>query len=47
MTELKKVEQGSKIIKEFVQEFRRAVRESSFKGRLLIEKFKWRINKVI
>ena len=37
---LKKVEQRSRIIKKFVQEFRRAVRESGYKERLLVEEFK-------
>ena len=38
--ELKKMEQESKIIKEFVQEFRRTVKESEYKIKLLVEKFK-------
>jgi len=38
--ELKKVEQGSKTIENFVQEFRRAVRDSKYKGRSLVENFK-------
>ena len=40
VAELKKVEQRSRIIEEFVQEFKRAVRGSGYKGRLLIEEFK-------
>jgi len=40
VAELKKVEQGSKTIEKFVQEFRRAVKGSSYKRRLLVEKFK-------
>ena len=40
MVELKKVEQMSRIIKEFVQEFRRVVKESKYEERLLIEEFK-------
>ena len=47
VAELKKVEQESKIIEEFVQEFRRAVRESGYKERPLIEGFKREINGVI
>jgi len=47
MVELKKIKQESKIIKEFVEEFRRAVRDSSFKRRPLIEEFKREINGVI
>jgi len=38
--ELKKVEQGSKTMENFVQEFRRAVRDSKYKGRSLVENFK-------
>ena len=40
VTELKKIEQGSKTMEEFVQEFRRVARESRYKKRLLVEKFK-------
>ena len=47
VVELKKVKQRSRIIKEFVQEFRRIVRGSIYKRRLLIEKFKKDINDVI
>ena len=47
VTELKKVEQGSKIMEEFVQEFRRAARESEYEGRLLIEEFKRGMNRMI
>ena len=35
------------MIKEFVQEFRRAVRSSGYEGRLLVEEFKQGINRVI
>jgi len=38
--ELKKVEQGSKTMENFVQEFRRAARDSRYKGRSLVENFK-------
>jgi len=34
------MEQRAKAIKEFVQEFKRVVRESSFEGQVLIEEFK-------
>ena len=44
--ELKKMEQESKIIKEFVQEFRRTVKESEYKIKLLVEKFKKEINEM-
>jgi len=45
--ELKKVEQGRKMIEEFVQEFRRTTRESGYKEKLLIEEFKRGINRII
>ena len=35
------------MMKEFVQEFRRAIRGSSYKGRLLIEKFKREMNSIV
>ena len=47
VAELKKVEQESRIIEEFVQEFRRAARESKYKERPLIEGFKREINSTI
>ena len=37
VAELKKVEQESRIIEEFVQEFRRAARESEYKERPLMK----------
>ena len=40
MIELKKIEQESKIIEEFVQEFRKVVRESKYIEKLLVEEFK-------
>jgi len=40
VAELKRVEQGNTTIEEFVQEFRRAVRDSGYEGQLLIEEFK-------
>ena len=42
--ELRKIEQGSRIMEKFVQEFKRAARESGYEGRLLIEEFKRGIN---
>jgi len=42
--ELKKLEQGGRTMEEFVQEFKRAVRGSGYKGRSLVEKFKRGIN---
>ena len=47
VAELKRLEQRNKIIEKFVQEFRRAVRGSEYKGRLLMEKFKKEMNKII
>ena len=35
------------MMEEFVQEFKRAARESGYKGRLLVEEFKRGINEVI
>ena len=40
VTELKKLEQGEKIIKEFVQEFKKVARGSSYKEQPLIKDFK-------
>ena len=40
VAKLKKVEQRSKIMEEFVQEFRRVVRGSGYEGRPLVEEFK-------
>jgi len=40
VAELKKLEQGGRTIEEFVQEFKRATRGSSFVGRALVEEFK-------
>ena len=44
VAELRKLEQGGRMMEEFVQEFKRAVRGSGYKGRLLIEEFKRGIN---
>ena len=44
VAELRKLEQGGRTMEEFVQEFKRAVRGSGYKGRLLIEKFKRGMN---
>jgi len=46
-TELRKLEQGGRIIEEFVQEFKRAVRGSGYEGRPLVEEFKRGMNRVI
>ena len=42
--ELRKLEQGEKLMEEFVQEFKRAVRGSGYEGRPLMEEFKRGIN---
>jgi len=47
VAELCRLEQGSRMIKEFVQEFRRAARESGYEGHPLIEEFKQGINGAI
>ena len=47
VAELKRLDQGSKTIKEFVQEFRRIARGSEYKRRLLMEEFKRGINRMI
>ena len=44
---LKKLEQESKTIEEFVQEFRRTARKSGYKERPLVEEFKRGMNGVI
>ena len=45
--ELRKLEQGGRMMEEFVQEFKRAARGSRYKGRLVVEKFKRGINRGI
>ena len=47
MAELKRLEQGSKMIEEFVQEFRKAARRSRYERKLLVKEFKRRINTTI
>jgi len=42
--ELRKLEQGERMMEEFVQEFKRAARGSGYEGRLLVEEFKRGIN---
>jgi len=44
VAELRKLEQGGRTMEEFVQEFKRAARESGYEGRPLIEEFKRGIN---
>ena len=45
--ELRKLEQGGRTMEEFVQEFKRAARESGYEGWLLVEKFKKEMNRGI
>ena len=47
VAELKEIKQGSRIIKEFVQDFKRAARGSGYIGCLLIKEFKWSMNGAI
>jgi len=47
IAKLRRLEQGEKMIEEFVQEFRRVARESRYEGRPLVEEFKRRMNRVI
>ena len=47
VAELRRLKQGSKIVKEFIQEFRKAARGSEYKGRLLMEEFKRGVNTMI
>ena len=47
VAELKRLKQKEKTIEEFVQEFRRAIKESGYEERPLIEEFKCSINSII
>jgi len=47
VAELKKIEQGERMIEEFVQDFKRTARGSGYEGHLLIEEFKWGMNRSI
>ena len=47
MVELKRVEDGSRTMEKFVQEFRRASRGSRYEKRALVEEFKQGMNRVI
>ncbi|KAL9713949.1 hypothetical protein Ac2012v2_002255, partial [Leucoagaricus gongylophorus] len=42
--ELRKLEQGGRMMEEFVQEFKRAARGSGYEGRPLVEEFKREMN---
>jgi len=44
VAELRRMEQGGKMMEEFVQEFKRVVRESGYEGRPLVEEFKRGMN---
>ena len=41
------LEQRDRKMEEFVQEFRKAVRESEYRGRPLVGKFKYNLNRTI
>ena len=47
VAELRRLEQEGKIMEEFVQEFQRAARGSSYERRLLVEEFKRGMNGII
>ena len=47
VAKLKRIKQKEKIIEELVQKFRRVVRNSRYKRRLLVEEFKREINGTI
>ena len=47
IAKLKRVEQGRRTMEEFVQKFRRIVRESRYEKRALVEKFKREMSKAI
>ena len=47
VVELKRLEQGGRIIEKFVQKFRRVARDNKYEGRLLVEEFKREMNRVI
>ena len=41
------IEQGGRICNEYVQEFRKVARESSYEGQPLIEEFKRRLSRML
>ena len=47
VAELKKLEQGRKLMEEFVQESKKVARGSRYEEKLLVEEFKRGINRVI
>ena len=44
VVELRKLEQGGRMMEEFMQKFKRAARGSGYEGRLLVEEFKREMN---
>ena len=46
IAKLKKIKQENRTIEEFVQKFRRAAKKSGYKRKLLVEEFKWEINRI-
>ena len=47
VVELRRIEQGGRMMGEFVQEFQRAARDSRYEKRVLVEKFKREMNGII
>ena len=47
VAELKKVEQENRTMEKIVLKLRKAAKESGYKRRLLVEKFKQRMNRII
>jgi len=47
IAELKRIEQGGRTMEEFVQDFKRVARGSSYEGCSLIKEFKWDMNRAI
>ena len=47
IAKLKRVEQGGKVMEEFVQELRRVAKRSRYERRALVEKLKREMNEVI
>ena len=47
VAELKKLEQGEKMMEKFVQEFRKVARGSRYEGRPLVEEFKREMNRTM
>ena len=47
IAKLKRVEQGGKVMEEFIQELRRVAKRSRYERRALVEKLKREMNEVI